>query len=65
MDAAEPDNSSSPDPRGSDPDDPQARRDAAYAEYSASISNAWKSAPTRGPSAAPRIERERERVTNE
>jgi hypothetical protein len=46
-DAAEPDNSSPLDVmrahlRGSDPDDAQARRDAAAAEYAASISNAWR-----------------------
>jgi hypothetical protein len=46
-DAAEPDNSSSAETmrhhlRGDDPDDAQARRDAAAAEYAASISNAWR-----------------------
>jgi hypothetical protein len=46
-DAAEPDNSSPPDVmrahlRGSDPEDAQARRDAAAAEYAASLSNTWK-----------------------
>jgi hypothetical protein len=47
-DAAEPDNSSSAETmrrhlRVDDPDDAQARRDAAAAEYAASLSNAWRS----------------------
>jgi hypothetical protein len=47
-------------PNGAD-DNPQALREAAYAEYAATITNAWKSAP---PSAA-MIERERKRMTVE
>jgi hypothetical protein len=68
-DAAEPDNSSSPETmrkflRGSDdPEDAQAKRDQAYEEYAASISQAWKTAPplsrasATDPSAASRVER--------
>jgi hypothetical protein len=67
-DAAEPDNSSSAEVmrrhlHGDDPKDVQAKRDAAYAEYSASISNAWKSVPAQNTlRAASGIERLREQT---
>jgi hypothetical protein len=52
-------NAADPDPE----DSPQAKRDAAYAEYSASISNAWKNVPAQNnPRAASGIERLREQT---
>jgi hypothetical protein len=55
--------------RGSDPDDAQARRDAAAAEYATRISRAWMSSPPQSavgtgrtdPSAASRVERQSEK----
>ena len=58
-DGAEPDNSSSRFVRGSDdPDGAQAKRDQAYEEYAASITQAWKNPPGAAPPApASRVER--------
>jgi hypothetical protein len=67
-DASEPDNSSSAEVmrahlRGGDPKDVQAKRDQAWQEYSASLSNAWRSVPAqRNPNVAPGIERLREQT---
>jgi hypothetical protein len=45
------------------PEDAQAKRDAAYREYSASLGNAWKSVPAQNTlRAAPAIERLREQT---
>ena len=48
-------------------DDPQVIRERAYADYAASISEAWKTGPggRADPARAAAIEREREVVTNE
>jgi hypothetical protein len=52
-DAAEPDNNSRQFVHGSDPEDAQAKRDQAYQEYAASLSEQWKT----NPSAAAQVQR--------